>query len=105
IAGLEAVLDQSLLRRQADSATASDREPLFSMLAAIREYAREQLDAHGETDGTALKHARYYLQLVLAAEPELSTANQKRWVQRLATSYADIRAAFHWSITHGEGAL
>ncbi|MEO5952995.1 MAG: tetratricopeptide repeat protein [Chloroflexia bacterium] len=105
IEGMEAILDQSLLRRQADGVMVGDGEALFSMLSSIREYAREKLDAQGETDSTALKHTRYYLKLVLAAEPELSTANQKLWVNRLAASYADIRAAFNWSLKNGEIAL
>jgi tetratricopeptide (TPR) repeat protein len=105
IEGMEAVLDQSLLRRQADGAGVSDSEVLFSMLASIREYAREKLDAQNETDSTALKHARYYLKLVQAAEPELSTANQKLWVRRLGASYADIRAAFNWALKNREVAL
>ncbi len=102
--GLEAILDQSLLRRQSGWDAGEDDEVLFSMLASIREYAREQLEMRGEAAETALRHARYYVALVVAAHLELTSANQKLWLDRLAASYGDIRSAFDWSLKVGEPA-
>jgi len=41
-----------------------DEEPRYAMLATIREYALEQLEAAGETDDARRRHAAYYLALV-----------------------------------------
>jgi len=54
LAGLAALLDQSLLRR--DEAAG---EPRFSMLATLREFALEQLAASGETAALRRRHAHY----------------------------------------------
>jgi predicted ATPase len=48
-----ALLDQSLLKTLG--------EERFFMLETIREYAREQLEAVGEADDYALRHAHHYL--------------------------------------------
>ena len=51
---IASLLDQSLLKPRGD-----DR---FFLLETLREYAGEQLDAAGETEEYALRHARWYLE-------------------------------------------
>ena len=48
------LVEQSLIKLLGD-----DR---FFLLETLREYARERLDASGETDEYALRHARWYLE-------------------------------------------
>ena len=73
---LEAVLDQSLVRRQPSGVSEPEGDVRFSMLASIREYAQESLVAHGELEEMSLKHARYLLDLALSY-PEGSDRPQR----------------------------
>ena len=96
--GLASLVDKSLVR-QSDGA---DGEPRFGLLETIREYALERLEAQGELDALRRRHAERYLELVLAAEPELTRANQALWLNRLDEENDNIRAALSWTIASGE---
>ena len=96
------ILDQSLLRRHLPSNNTPDGDVHLAMLTSIREFALQKLDEHGETDDTALHHARYCLALAEAAHPELRGPNQKVWLDTLASAYDDIRAALRWTLDNGE---
>ncbi len=102
---MEAILDQSLLRSQlsVDGQPATDNWLLttdnwYVMLMPVREFALEQLDATGERHDIALKHARYFLDMALATEPEYRGPNQKLWLDRIEAAYNDIRAALDWTL-------
>ncbi len=71
-------------------------EPRFGMLETIREYALEQLAAHGETEVTRREHATSYLRLAQAAEPKLFGADQLIWLKRLEAEHDNLRAALRW---------
>jgi predicted ATPase/predicted Ser/Thr protein kinase len=96
--GLASLVDKSLVR-QSDGA---DGEPRFRLLETIREYALERLEAQGELDQLHRRHAERYLELVLAAEPELTRANQALWLNRLDEENDNIRAALAWTVAAGE---
>ena len=96
--GLASLVDKSLVR-QSDGA---DGEPRFGLLETIREYALERLEAQGELEALRRRHAERYLELVLAAEPELTRANQALWLNRLDEENDNIRAALSWTIASGE---
>jgi predicted ATPase len=89
---LEQLLDQSLLLRQ----LTANQQAHFTMLATLREYALEQLDAHGELEQLRDWHARYYLQEVEAAETGLRGPEQLAWLARLTADHDNIRAAQEW---------
>ena len=55
----------------------------------------------GELEEFHRRHAERYLQLVVAAEPELSRANQALWLDRLDEENDNIRAALSWTIASG----
>ena len=57
-AGVEMLLDQSLLKQQA----LADGTNRFYMLEAIREYAAERLAESGETDLLQNRHSQYFIQ-------------------------------------------
>lgn len=63
------------------------------MLHVIREYALEQLEASGEADSLSRAHAAYFVALAQHAEPELTGAHQRIWLERLASDYENLRAA------------
>jgi tetratricopeptide (TPR) repeat protein len=75
-------------------------EPRFGMLETIREYALEQLAASGQRDATERAHARHYLALAEAADPNLRGPEQVRWMGRLESERDNLRAALHWAQVH-----
>ncbi len=95
---LASLVDKSLVR-QRDGA---EGEPRFDLLETIREFALERLEQSGELDELRRRHAMRFLELVEAAEPELTRANQALWLDRLDEENDNIRAAIIWAIGAGE---
>ncbi|HEY0070220.1 MAG TPA: NB-ARC domain-containing protein, partial [Chloroflexia bacterium] len=95
--GVASLVDKSLLNREEQLAGG---EPRFVMLETIHEYARERLAESGEAQEVSERHARYFLDLVEKAEPELSGDEQASWLRRLEDEYANIRAALLWAAEH-----
>jgi non-specific serine/threonine protein kinase len=93
-ARLEALADQSLIRRFDTSAG----EPQSGMLETVREYAVERLAACGEEDEVRGRHAAWYLALAEAAEPHLEGfgRDQAVWLSRLDADLGNLRAALAW---------
>jgi tetratricopeptide (TPR) repeat protein len=92
--GLASLVQKSLVR-QIDSA---EGEPRFTMFETIREYALEKLAQTGEADLLRQEHARYFLQLAEAAEPELTGAQQDAWLGQLDAEHDNLRAALGWAL-------
>jgi predicted ATPase len=93
------LLDKSLLRRLAVAEReATDEEPRFGMLETVRDYALERLEASGEGDQIATRHAAHYLAVAEAAEPALLGPEQRRWLDRLETEHDNLRATLAWSL-------
>ena len=81
----------------------SDREARFSMLAMIREFAAEHLDASGETTSVWERHAHALGQLIDRGAHVLGTTGERAWLAELHTEYANIRAVLGWCLdTHVE---
>ena len=99
--GTASLIDKSLLRQE----TQSDGEPRFVMLETIREYALEQLEAHGEAATARRRHAEYYAGLAEQAEPELHGSHQVAWFERLEREHDNVRSALGWCIESGEAEL
>jgi predicted ATPase len=95
---LASLVDKSLVRQS----EGADGEPRFGMLETIREYAVERLEERGEAGQVRRLHAGRFLDLVEAAEPELTRSNQAAWLQRLDDENGNIRAALAWSLEAGE---
>jgi predicted ATPase/DNA-binding SARP family transcriptional activator len=96
-AGIATLVEASLLGRPVGPG-----EPRFSMLETIREYALEQLRAVGEDNEIGGRHASFYAALVEQAEPELTGADQARWLQRLEAEHANLQAALGWASQGGD---
>ncbi len=96
--GLAALLDKSLLQQIEER----EQESRFVMLETIQEYAAEQLAASSEAEATRRVHAAYFLTLAEQAEPELTGARQKPWLERLAREHENLRAALLWFVEQGE---
>jgi predicted ATPase/DNA-binding SARP family transcriptional activator len=81
-------------------------EARFGMLATIREYAAERLEASGEAETVRRRHAERFLELAEEADPELDAGgNQEIWLERLALEHDNLRAALGWLASASEPEL
>lgn len=94
---LAALLEQSLVvaEPQEDGATR------YRLLAAVREFARERLEALGEGEEVRRRHAEHYLALAERAESELSGPEQGHWLERLEREHDNVRLALPWTLASG----
>ncbi len=94
---LESLADQSLVRQ-----LESMREPRFTLLETVRQYGWEQLDAHEELESVRARHARYFEQLTIRAEPDLAVGRfASGWFSRLDDERDNVRSALAWFISWG----
>jgi tetratricopeptide (TPR) repeat protein len=93
IEGLASLLDNSLVRQH----VFGDGEIRFAMLATIREFALERLEASGEAEAVRRRHSEYFLEVAERTAEKLSGALQARWLEALARDLENIRAALTWT--------
>jgi predicted ATPase/class 3 adenylate cyclase len=91
---LGSLLAKNLLRQERMAG-----EPRFTMLETIREYAREQLEAHRELAAVRDRCAVFFLALAEEAAQKLVGREQLVWLQRLDTELDHLRAVLGWSRT------
>ncbi|BDM73983.1 hypothetical protein HEK616_74700 (plasmid) [Streptomyces nigrescens] len=106
-AGVESALrvcdtDEETLESLADKSLLEWAGGRYRMLATIRAYAGERLDAAGETAAVRQAHARTLLELARAAEPWLRRHEQLGWLAVLAAEHSDLVAAVEWAVAAGE---
>jgi predicted ATPase/class 3 adenylate cyclase len=87
---LQSLVDKSLLRHSGER---------FWMLQTIREYARELLEQHGESNVVRPQHAAHYLALAEAAHAERSDLGPA-WSQRLDEEHDNLRSALDFMREH-----
>lgn len=88
---LTGLVDKSLVvveRREGD-------ENRFRFLETIGQYARELLDAAGETAHLRDAHLEYFL--ALAKEDEQRVGQEAQWLARLEEDHENLQAALSWS--------
>jgi predicted ATPase len=95
---LTALVDSSLVQVQDPTSRSS-----FSMLATVREFGLQELGQHGERDRLRQRHAEFYSDLAVRAEPQLVSSNQDPWIARLQTEFEDIRAAVDHYLRNEDG--
>jgi tetratricopeptide (TPR) repeat protein len=72
------------------------------MLETMREFAAERTrEADGYVE-LGRRHARYYLDLVEAAEAHLLSAEQTDWLNRLEREHDNLRVSLDWALHHDE---
>jgi len=94
---LAALVSKSLVGVDAGSTC----EARYRLLETIRAYASDRLEQAGEVAALRRAHAGFHLALAEEAEPELTGAGQKRWLERLEPDRANLRSALEWSLSHG----
>jgi predicted ATPase/class 3 adenylate cyclase len=95
---ITSLVDQSLVTRAGPAAG----QGRFTMLETIREFGREQLEATGELAAARRRHAGWFLDLAVAAGPNLTGPDQGRWLDRCDLEHANLRAALAWAVETGE---
>ena len=93
------LVDSSLLHRLGES----DDEPRFDMLATVREFALEQLDAGAQGEATRCQHADWCIALVepiARREIPVFSRAELRWLHRLEAEHDNLRAALAWAQEH-----
>ncbi|HEX2909208.1 MAG TPA: tetratricopeptide repeat protein [Chloroflexia bacterium] len=99
---LAGLVDKSMLQMAESEPDAPLR---FKMLAILREYALEKLQAGGTDKAVRDRHAAYFLSLTVQAEVALASRQQKDWLDRLETEHDNFRAALGWALKTGNSAL
>jgi predicted ATPase/class 3 adenylate cyclase len=95
VAGL---VDMSLVRILDDRAG----EPRLDLLQTVRAFARECLDAAGEWELVARRHAHHYLALVEELGPRLRTAEYLTARDRIESELDNLRGALQWSLQEND---
>lgn len=91
LAGVEILLDQSLLRHDSDTGR-------FSLLETIREFALEQARLGGELAETSRKHAAYFTDLASRIEAGVNGPDRATWRSRLDDELPNLLAALEWAL-------
>ncbi|MFE9555870.1 BTAD domain-containing putative transcriptional regulator [Streptomyces sp. NPDC006703] len=86
-----------LLASLCDKSLVEAGQGRYRMLETIRAYAAGQLPA-ATRKLTARAHTAYFLDLAETADPELRSSGQLRWLERLSTEHANLRAALVRSV-------
>ena len=92
--GIASLVDRSLLRESEDA----EDEPRFTMLATIREFAREALCESGEEGELLHRHALEFARFAEEADAGLRAGDQLLWFNRLETEHDNLRAALDSSL-------
>ncbi|MBI3460546.1 tetratricopeptide repeat protein, partial [Candidatus Acetothermia bacterium] len=74
-----------------------DGKTRYRLLETVRQYAQEKLEESKESESLQSLHLTYFLQLTKQAEPELTGANQKQWLECFETELDNLRAALRWT--------
>jgi predicted ATPase/DNA-binding SARP family transcriptional activator/DNA-binding CsgD family transcriptional regulator len=103
--GVLTLLGELVYKSLVVAGTATGGAVRYRMLEPIRQYAREKLEQSGEAHEVKGRHAAFSLELVDAAEPQLTGPEQRRWVERLDTEHDNLREALAWAIDQEEAEL
>ncbi|WP_241968658.1 BTAD domain-containing putative transcriptional regulator [Streptomyces sp. ICBB 8177] len=76
----------------------------YRMLETIRSYGAERLAEADGTDAARRRHAAYFLDLAVTAEPRLRRAGQLDWLRRLSAEHDNLHAALHRCVADGDTA-
>ncbi|MBL8058698.1 MAG: tetratricopeptide repeat protein [Anaerolineales bacterium] len=94
LARLSALVDKSLLYHRPDGR--------YDLHQALRQYAGEKLAEQPEQRAALLaRHSAFYGEFMHAREAALRQHGQKQALAEIAAEFENVRAGFHWAITHG----
>jgi predicted ATPase/DNA-binding SARP family transcriptional activator len=70
----------------------------YHLLETIRQYGLERMAESTEVILVRRRHARFFLELVEVAEPELHGGQQATWLERLEREHDNLRNALTWCV-------
>jgi predicted ATPase/class 3 adenylate cyclase len=91
LALVEQLVDRSLVVSEP-----SDDEPRFRLLAPIREFAAEMLEARDDVEAVRERHAQHWVAFVRERAPALVGSEDLAAVAALRSRETEIRAALDW---------
>jgi|HubBroStandDraft_1064217.scaffolds.fasta_scaffold17847_2 predicted ATPase/DNA-binding winged helix-turn-helix (wHTH) protein len=97
VSAMERLVD--LVAKSLVIADVSGTGPRFRLLDTTRAYAMEMLDASGEREAIARRHAEYYRQLFASAEAEAPERATGDWLADYAQEIDNLRAALDWAFS------
>jgi len=97
---ITSLLDKSLLQRTFDHEARA--EPRFTMLVTIQQFALDCLRRIEKEAETRDWHQEYFLALAEQAAPQLKSAQQLEWFERLEAEHDNLRAALQWTQEDGD---
>src|SRR5207237_1345559 len=86
---LTALVDKSLVQVSEDA----ESEARYRLLETVRQYALQRLEETGDHTAVERRHRDWFLELALAAAPELKGPDQQLWMERLEAEHDNLRAA------------
>jgi predicted ATPase len=99
-----AILDllDALVRKSLLVADRSSGRTRFSMLETIRQFAEEQLVAHGDATGMRTAHARHFAGHEADIMALWDSPRQRDAYTWFTTELANLRTAFRWAADHDD---
>ncbi|HEX9124635.1 MAG TPA: hypothetical protein VF984_14965 [Actinomycetota bacterium] len=95
LAAVTALVDASMLTPERDG-----EQTRYRLLETLREFGAARLRECNGEDEARRAHADCHLDLAARAGAVLGTPEFTQWMDRLAQSYAELRAALDWSLQH-----
>ncbi len=91
------------LARLVEASLVQQDGPRLALLATLREFALEQLDAAGVHVLWQGRHAAYFADLAEQAQAHLAGPAAAEWLDRLDQDLPNLRAAIAWSLANEGG--
>ncbi|SDR82011.1 Predicted ATPase [Friedmanniella luteola] len=98
---LSSLVSQSLVSAvdlTAEPDLADADEPRFTLLGAVRAYARERLDERGERDATLTRLTTYLRGFVMTAGQGLAGPDNRRWTREVDRRFEEIRTTMQHAV-------
>jgi hypothetical protein len=92
----------ALVRKSLLVADRSSGHARFSMLETIRQFAEEQLAAHGEASEIRAAHSRYFAGREADILALWNSPRQRQAYDWFTIEFANLRTAFRWAADHGD---
>jgi len=90
----------SLVNKSLVLATTGEGQARYRLLDTVRQYGQEHLAYWDEEEAIRARHCEWYVSLAEQAKPQLRSAEQALWLDRLEVEHNNLRAALEWSIAH-----
>jgi predicted ATPase/DNA-binding CsgD family transcriptional regulator len=98
---ISSLVDKSLLQQDAGPWAS----PRYFMLETIREYALEQLDAHGEATSAGAQLAEYFTTLAENVASSFYGQQDEERLEQIAAEFPNLRAVSIWAFANGRAEL